>query len=341
MDFGFPTYSHAARQGDRGINAVSRIVSDTFGWLFKRNHQEHDFGIDGHIEIVSDGGIVTGQMLALQIKYGTSYTKEKNKWGYIYRGELKHFNYLASYPLPVLIIVCDPISNESYWILFRPEQTQRTKMGWHLTIPFENKLSNAKVELLALVEPTVDALADLEEYWATNNLIVESSRVFFGIDRIEVQALDLSRVAAFFAQLCSTRELAFKCQGKIDITFSGYDDDARELFEIPEVRKYVSLLDLSVPNLLFFATTDGPQSSLRALAFCLTNIQWESDRSTKDVSRKVIIETKGITQFLERQFPGLNQMTDWLGMSEEENMNITYAAARCAGLSLEIDQENK
>jgi len=41
-----PTYSKAAQKGDRGGDIVSRVINEEFEWLFKRNHQEHDFGID-------------------------------------------------------------------------------------------------------------------------------------------------------------------------------------------------------------------------------------------------------------------------------------------------------
>ena len=101
MSNGYPQFSRSAQQGERGVNVVSRIVNENFGWIFKRNHQEHDFGIDGQIEVITPTGSVTGQMLAVQIKYGKSFFQEKNRWGYIYRGELKHFNYLSNYPIPI------------------------------------------------------------------------------------------------------------------------------------------------------------------------------------------------------------------------------------------------
>src|ERR1022692_4509082 len=93
---GFPQYAPSAKQGNLGVSIVSRIVDEDLGWLFKRNHQEHDFGIDGQIEVVTKAGAVTGQMLGCQIKCGTSFFKERNRWGYVYRGETKHFNYLAN-----------------------------------------------------------------------------------------------------------------------------------------------------------------------------------------------------------------------------------------------------
>jgi hypothetical protein len=77
MNQGYPTYSKAAQKGDKGVEIVSRIINDGYGWLFKRNHQEHDFGIDAQVDVILDDGSVTGQMIALQIKYGASFFKEK------------------------------------------------------------------------------------------------------------------------------------------------------------------------------------------------------------------------------------------------------------------------
>ena len=79
-----------------GVGIVSMIVEDEFGWLFRQNHQERDFGIDGQIDVVTEGGDVTGQLLGCQIKCGPSFLRETNRWGFVYRGETKHFNYLSN-----------------------------------------------------------------------------------------------------------------------------------------------------------------------------------------------------------------------------------------------------
>src|SRR5262245_20444525 len=158
MESGFPQYGPSAKQGDLGINIVSRIVTETFGWLFKRNHQEHDFGIDGQIEVVTPAGSVTSQMLACQIKCGKSFFRESNRWGYIYRGETKHLNYLANYPLPVIIAICDPDSREAYWGRFQVDDIEVTEAGWKLTIPYGNKLASSKAALEALLPKITDHL---------------------------------------------------------------------------------------------------------------------------------------------------------------------------------------
>lgn len=331
MISGFPQFTPNARKGERGVDVVSRVVHERFKWLFKRNHQEHDFGVDGQIEVVTDEGAVTGQILAVQIKYGKSFFEEKNKWGYVYRGELKHFNYLSNYPVPTLIVICHPDDEVCYWARFIPEQAEVMGGGWKLTIPFENRLHEAKSEFEAILPPLQDNLSELREYWKLNRLFVEAPHIHFIIDHREVKSGDTSRPRSFFDRLRLTKELAYHCQGKIEISFYGYDRDPRELYEIKEVRDYVPSLCNALPELLFFIRTQQPTNALKALALCQTNVSFPYGRSTRKVTRKVEFTTKEVADFLMRMWPGLNEMTEWLGMSIEENKAISFNVMRCLG----------
>ncbi len=328
---GFPQYAPSAKQGNLGVAIVSRVV-DEFGWLFKRNHQEHDFGIDGQIEVVTDGGAVTGQMLGCQIKNGPSFFRESNRWGYVYRGQTKHFNYLANYPLPVIIIICDPATREGYWVRFRAADTQITEAGWRLTIPFENKLSSSKEALLAILPSVTDRLSQLKEYWRVNSMFFDSEVIIFVIDVEEVNKQDVSRAAGFRERLCRSKELALHCQGRIAIGFSGYKDDPRELFEIDEVKRYVALLDEAFPELFFFVRCEKPAATLKLFISCLVGVGWESKRSTPGNPQKFIADYSLLLPFLQRHFVYLNYLCEWLGLSEEDNRRITKDIARTMGM---------
>ena len=329
---GFPQYAPSSKQGNVGVSTVSRIVEDKFGWLFKRNHQEHDFGIDGQIEVVTDEGAVTGQMLACQIKNGPSFFRESNRWGYIYRGETKHFNYLANCSLPVIIVICDPASKDGYWVRFRAADAEITDAGWKVTIPFENQLSSSKAELLALVPGVTDHLSQMQEYWRVNNLLFGSELILFVVDIEEVRSKNILRVQEFRNRLCSTKELALHCQGKIHISFSGYDDDPRELFEIEEVRQYVGFLDEALPELFFFARSEEPGNTIGLFIFCLVGIGWEDERSTPGDPQKVIVEYGSLGPFLERHFMHLNYIAEWTGLPEEELARINDGVAKSMGM---------
>jgi len=284
-------------------------------------------------EIVTASGTVTGQMFAVQIKCGKTFLQERNKWGYVYRGNLKHFNYLSNYPLAVVIVICDPESRECYWVHFQTEQTQFTGSEWKITVPFENRLSTAKNALQALVPPMVDSVSELQAYWSVNKIIVETSVIVYVIDNEEVMVSDVSRPRNFFDRLRLTKELAHACQGKVEITFFGYEDDPRELFEIEEVRKYVALLDDALPELFFFVRTEAPTSTIRLFALCLTKVWWVKMPSAP-TGRMVGLNTDKVGLFLTKHFPALNEMTEWVGMPIEENKRISLAVCQCLKFDL-------
>jgi hypothetical protein len=333
MESGFPKHTQAAAMGEIGVGIVSRIVTEEFGWLFKRNHQEHDFGIDGQIEVVTETGAVTGQMLACQIKCGASFFKESNKWGYIYRGDTKHFNYLANYPIPVIILLCNPDTKRAYWACFGPAETQITEAGWKLTVPFENKLPSTKAALEALLPEVADHLSALEEYWALNNLPIGFQYIVFMIDRQNVEDVDLSAIRHFIQRLKSSKEFALHCQGKIEIGFGGYDDDPRELFEIEDVRRYVALLDRDFDQLFFFARSKEPATTLRIFVFCLMGVGWIGKRSTAGTPQPVLVDFHSVPDFLPRHFDGLNLICERLGLPDEEIYRISKAVTDVLGLS--------
>lgn len=332
MNSGFPQYTPSAKLGDVGVGIVSRLVSEDFNWLFKRNHQEHDFGIDGQIEVVTDEGSVTGQMLACQIKCGISFFRESNKWGYVYRGEMKHFNYLANYPMPVIIVLCNPTTQEAIWEKFQPNSARITEGGWTITIPFENKLSASKAALIRLLPPVSDHAAHLKEYWRINNMLLSVEHILFLVDREDVEGMSPKPTLDFLARLRSTKELAYHCQGKLALGFSGYDDEPRELFEVDEVKKFVVVLDKAFPELFFFSRRVEPGSTIMLFIFCLAGVGWAGQRSTPGNSQPYEIEHGQVLgDFIFRHFEGLNAICEWLGLPEEDIERMSFEVGKLVG----------
>lgn len=331
MTSGYPTYTNSARQGEAGVNLVAQVVNDSFRWIFKKNHQEHDFGIDGQLEVVTTNGFVTGQLATVQIKHGTSFFKEKNKWGYVYRGEKKHFNYLSNYPIPVFIVICHPDTKECLWVHFDETQTIGTEKGWKITVPFENDFRTSKIKLLSLLPESKDNLSSLEAYWGINNLLISSDRILFTIIREEIESGDTLRVREFFDRLRSSKELACSCMSKLEFVFSGYDSDPRELFEVLEMRNYIYQLSEILPELLFFINTDKPCYTLPLFAICFGAGFVSGKRANIGNKHRVEFEAEPVAEFLHNKWLGLNEMTDWLNMSIDENKEITYSVIRCLG----------
>ncbi len=89
----------------RGV-ALAMDTFENMGFAFREQHQ-HDYGIDAHVELIDDQK-PTGQLLALQIKAGSSYFSEATVEDYVYRPESKHVNYWLNHSLPVFNLPVRP-----------------------------------------------------------------------------------------------------------------------------------------------------------------------------------------------------------------------------------------
>jgi hypothetical protein len=72
------------------------------------------------------------------------------------------------------------------------------------------------------------------------------------IGRTAVEEEDLASVLGQLRLLSATREDCWLYRGQLSIAFDGYDSDARELIEIPEVRTFVVGLHSAWPYWAFF-----------------------------------------------------------------------------------------
>jgi hypothetical protein len=268
--------------------------------------------------------------LGVQVKYGEGYLQQKNKWGYVYRGELKHFNYFANYPIPVIIAICDPSSKNCYWAHFRVMDAQVTENGWTMTVPFKNVLASSKADLESLVPPTKDALNDLQAYWRLNKILSGVDSILFAIERSEIESGDTSEVRFFFNRLRATRELAYECRGKVILSVSGYDDDPRDLFEVGEVKQYIAALDSFLPDLFFFIQVEPIPDTIRLFAYCLADGRWTKVGPNSE--EKIALNTSELKDFIERHLEGLHEIARSLDMSDEEVEKIAEELAHGLGL---------
>ena len=115
-----------------GIQAVGEQFEKA-GYIF-REQPISDYGIDAHIEVV-EKEIVTGKLIALQIKTGTSWFQEFTPQGYVFRGDNEHLEYWIEHSLPVLIILHNPETHISYWQAIKTENVIPTGKGWKIIVP--------------------------------------------------------------------------------------------------------------------------------------------------------------------------------------------------------------
>lgn len=125
---------------------IDRIGVQTVGEQFERagyifrEQPISDYGIDAHIEVV-EGETVTGKLIALQIKTGSSWFKENTSQGFVFRGDNEHLEYWIEHSLPVLIILHDPQTHLSYWQSIKTEKVIPTGKGWKIIIPKNQRIN--------------------------------------------------------------------------------------------------------------------------------------------------------------------------------------------------------
>ena len=158
----FPKYHKSRLKGELGVSVMKSVVEEELNWIFRRNYQEHDFGIDGYIDLITDIGQVTGKSIAIQIKYGSSFFKESDEIGWIYRGEKKHLNYFMNIEIPVLICLINPDTKKIYWTLFQFEETNQAGENWKIIVPFEQELNKkSKLQLTKFTGIATDYISQI------------------------------------------------------------------------------------------------------------------------------------------------------------------------------------
>ncbi|WP_182142375.1 DUF4365 domain-containing protein [Schaalia sp. JY-X169] len=143
---------HSAQQDRKGIAAVQQIITSDLAWIF-REQSTDDYGIDAQIEVVEDDA-ATGQLLAAQIKTGPSYFKKETCEGWWYALKKNDLSYWLEHALPVVVIICDPVTGSAYWQAVNDHTVVTGRRGGKkLHIPREQELSQrSKFELERIAE---------------------------------------------------------------------------------------------------------------------------------------------------------------------------------------------
>ncbi|WP_234894474.1 DUF4365 domain-containing protein [Agrobacterium vitis] len=109
-----PKAGNTYMQERRGIAAVQGYAAKTAQiW---RETGTGDVGIDGQLEFVTREGFATGRTIAVQVKAGPSFFQHRTGNGWKFYPEDKHRTYWEQFPLPVLLILHNTDTGQSYWI---------------------------------------------------------------------------------------------------------------------------------------------------------------------------------------------------------------------------------
>lgn len=109
------------------------------------------------------------------------------------------------------------------------------------------------------------------------------------------------------------REDMIRFQQRIRFTVNGYDEDPRELFEIPEVRDWLRKVHDLWPHWFYFCSL-GRDSSLIWISLGLCEyVKVPGGAMT----------TAGLSEFVLVCFNSLNNIARWLGMPDSANEKVT------------------
>jgi ribA/ribD-fused uncharacterized protein len=140
----WPKSTDADIAANAGVHLVGLKITNDLRYIF-RPKPISDIGIDGEIEIRQQEKS-HGRIIAVQIKAGPSYLRERTKVGFVYRGSMSHLRYWLNYSVPVIVILCDLTDSTCYWQLVDLEKVRFHERSWSMDVPYSQKLDSSAVE---------------------------------------------------------------------------------------------------------------------------------------------------------------------------------------------------
>jgi len=139
------------------------------------------------------------------------------------------------------------------------------------------------------------------------------------ISRQEIESGDISGPLATLRNLLDPENAIRFCE-RVDVAFDGYNDDSRELYEIPEVRDYVCKLDDAFPFWLYFLSKR--HGGLMSIILCFLPPFLTPEAQTR------IHPLRMGEYLLKRGLPAMNHVASLAGCSEAEIERLTNRAMK-------------
>lgn len=131
----------------------------------------------------------------------------------------------------------------------------------------------------------------------------------------EVNAGDISGLVDRLQELVATRESAMASKQRLIMFTTDYDNDSRELWDIPEVRIFLHRLFLACP-FIFFLAVHGSLTIDLFMCCCCKQVNRTDDGLIE-------FDPDDLQRFLQFGFVGMNKVTQRLAISVEISNAIT------------------
>lgn len=195
--------SKTSKTDRAGIYSVANEFENS-GYIF-REQPICDYGIDAQIELIEEEN-VTGNLVALQIKSGVSWFKEQDDVGFVYRGNRSHLNYWLEHSLPVLLVLHNPETKQSYWQAITVSNVSITEKAWKISIPKYQKINpGMDIDLRRLVKKlpvynasTIGSISDSSHAMAKRY----SAKIILNREHTQAEIIELVKVTTIEIKNC-------------------------------------------------------------------------------------------------------------------------------------------
>ena len=136
-----------------------------------------------------------------------------------------------------------------------------------------------------------------------------SEPVVLLISRREVEAADLASVLARLKVFLATREDAWRYRGQMTLVVDGYNNDPRELVEIPEVRTILHQFEAAWPYWAYFF--NQVDDSIKLLLSCVAGRRFLGRGAVE-------MDAELVAAALARGFGGMNTIFERFGFPDGE-----------------------
>ena len=136
-----------------------------------------------------------------------------------------------------------------------------------------------------------------------------SEPVVLLISRREVEQGDLPSVLSRLKPLLATREDAWRYRGQMTLVVDGYNDDPRELVDIPEVRALLRGLEAEWPYWAYFF--NQVDDSIKLLLSCVAGSRFLGDGAVE-------MDGERVAAAMARAFGGINAVFERFNFPEDE-----------------------
>ena len=159
----------------------------------------------------------------------------------------------------------------------------------------------------ALLTPGADMSSALDS---------EASLLLIAISREEIETKNWAGGRELLSGLAGSKKRVGRWRGGVEIVITGYDEDRRELYEIAEVRKFISRIDEVWPFAFHYLSREG--TFLWTLLYTQCAAQVVSYERNAEGRIPFNISVDGVAEFFTAHFRGLKELRDKYSLTNEE-----------------------